>query len=362
MTLVSGAARPHRILPPCPPLFPVVTRWTLLLTLAASGLAVLAGCLGDAPHDNPLDPLSPGYRGESVVAGRVTGLYPPFDGRGGLRVRVTPLDAPTAAERSVTTAPDGFFRVDGLPVGTYAVRAEGDGVAAAFDTVAVAVGADASVNLRVDALPVVTTQSARTVHIERWVAPESVFRLEVEATATDPDRAADLVGAALVADGLGLRMALTETAPGRFAATLDAAALPGGRVQSLLGQALRIEAVDLAGNVGVGPPLALVRVIEQTPLALRPQVNDAPPTPNPPTLEWRPEDSLPFAFTYRVDVSFVDAADVPNLVYERDGIPSTVVAHTLPDALPPGQYQWTVWVVDAAGNRSRSKPAGFRLP
>jgi hypothetical protein len=192
------------------------------------------------------------------------------------------------------------------------------------------------------------------------VAPTSVFRLEVEATATDPDRAADLVGAALVADGLGFRMALTEIAPGRFAATLDAADLPGGRVQSLLGQALRIEAVDLAGNVGVGPPLALVRVIEQTPLALRPQVDD--PTANPPTLEWRPEDGLPFAFTYRVDVSFIDAADVPNLVYERDGIASTVVAHTVTDALPPGPYQWTVWVVDAAGNRSRSKPAGFRIP
>lgn len=333
-------------------------RFAAALLLAAA----LAGCLGDAPHDNPLDPLSAAYRGESAVAGHVTGVYPPFDGRGGLRVRVTPLDAPTAAERSVTTAPDGGFRIDGLPAGTYAVRAEGAGVATALDTVAVATGAEATVDLRVDALPVVTTQSARTVHIERWVAPESVFRLEVEATATDPDRAADLVGATLVADGLGFRMALTETAPGRFAATLDADDLPGGRVQSLLGQALRIEATDLAGHVGVGPPLALVRVIEQTPLALRPQVADPTPPANPPTLEWRPEDSLPFAFTYRVDVSFIDAADVPNLVYERDGIPSSLVAHTVADVLPPGQYQWTVWVVDAAGNRSRSKPAGFRIP
>jgi hypothetical protein len=187
-----------------------------------------------------------------------------------------------------------------------------------------------------------------------------VFQLEVEVEATDPDRALDVEGAALVVEGIGFREPLFETAPGRFRSVLDASRLPGGRVQSLLGRSLRVEVTDHLGNTALGPPLALVRVVEQTPLTFRPQYNEAPP-PNPPVLEWRPAD-LPFAFTYRVDVSIEDAAGASNLVYTRSGLAPTATAHALPDALPAGDYTWTVWAVDEAGNRSRSKPAGFRVP
>src|SRR5690606_13661294 len=43
-----------------------------LVFCAALGLVVGAGC-GDAPRDNPLDPLAEGYRDEGSVSGRVTG-------------------------------------------------------------------------------------------------------------------------------------------------------------------------------------------------------------------------------------------------------------------------------------------------
>ena len=101
------------------------------------------------------------------------------------------------------------------------------------------------------------------------------------------------------------------------------------------------------------------RVIEQTPLTFRPQFTEDPP-PNPPTLEWR-RSELPFGFTYRVEVSLEDAAGTPNLVVWQDDIPSSALTHTLSAPLVPGNYTWTVWTVDEAGNRSRSKPAGFRV-
>lgn len=327
-----------------------------LALLLAGGLAA-AGC--DAPHDNPLDPRATRPVVEGRVEGRATGIYPPFPGRGGVRVRIVPLSAPVVAEHVVTTAPDGTFFVDDLPGGTYAVRVDEPAFRPAADTVAVTAGAVAVAALQLDARPVVTAQAVRTVRIARWNF-EPAFRLEVEATATDPDRDTDLDGAALVVEALGLRLPLTETAPGRFAATIEASALPGGRVQSLLGQTLRIEAVDIGGNVGTGAPLALVRAIEQEPQTLRPALSEILKV-NPPTLEWR-DASLPFEFTYSVEVSVLDPASIPTRVALVEGVAPTRLTQALAAPLPPGTYVWTVWVVDAAGNRSQSKPAAFVVP
>ncbi len=328
-----------------------------LLAAALLATAFATGC--DAPHDNPLDPRSGAYRDAGRVEGRATGIYPPFPGRGGVRVRVLPISAPVLAEHAVTTAPDGTFFVDDLPAGTYAVRVDEPGYRPATDTVAVTAGATAVAALQLDARPVVTAQAVRSVRIARWNF-DPAFRLEVEATATDPDRDADLDGAALVVEALGVRLPLAETAPGRFAATIEAAQLPGGRVQSLLGQTLRIEAVDIGGNVGAGAPVALVRVIEQEPQTLRPALSEIV-TANPPTLEWR-DASLPFAFTYTVEVAILDPANIPTRVALVEGVAPTQLTQALAAPLAPGTYVWTVWAVDAAGNRSHSKPAAFVVP
>jgi hypothetical protein len=322
-------------------------------------LVILAGCLGDVPRDNPLDPLSPAYDDAGTLDGTVTGIYPPFEGRADVRIHLVPLDG-EGTERLARTAADGAYRLAGIPAGRYEIRAERDGFRPAVDTTVVIAGGATTLQLQLDALPVVVEQSMRTVHIERWFPDQPLFQLEVEAEATDPDRASDVESAALVAEALGFRAALAEVEPGRFRATLNAADLPGGRVQSLLGQALRIEVTDRAGNAALGPPLALVRVIEQTPLTARPQGLELA-AQNPPVLEWRPAD-LPFAFTYRVDVFLVDGGGLPNLIHTAEGLPATATTYALPTALASGDHYWTLWAVDASGNRSRSKEAGFRVP
>ena len=333
---------------------PLVTRLAICVVVAVG----LAGCLDDAPHSNPLDPLSDAPVTAGEVSGRVTGISPPFDGRGGVRVRVMPQGGGT--ERVTTTATDGTFTLDGIPGGRILVVAEADGLAEASVETDVVAGSTSEVLLQLNALPVVTAQAARTVHIERWFPDVPVFRLEVEADVTDPDRPSDVDAVALVVESLGFRAPLMEVGPGRYEAALDAAALPGGQVQSLLGQALRIEVTDVAGAVALGPPLALVRVIEQTPLTASPQ-GLVTLAANPPVLEWRPA-ALPFAFTYRADVFLIDGAGIPNLIQSADGLSPATTTLPLAAALVPGDYYWTIWVTDAAGNRSRSKEAGFRVP
>lgn len=319
---------------------------------------VLVGC-DTVPRDNPLDPRSDLFRDAGSVEGRVTGIYPPFDGRAGVSVLAVPLDA-AGTERLTRTGADGAYQIDDLPGGRYAVSAGGEGFRDRSDTVTVAPGRVVRTDFALDALPIVTAQAARTVHIERWFPATPVFQLDVDVEASDPDRESDVESAALVVEGLAFRQPLAEAEPGRFAATLDASLLPDGQVQSLLGRTLRIEVTDRSGNTGLGPPLALVRVIEQTPLTASPQGLVAIDQ-NPPVLEWRPAQ-LPFAFTYRIEVFLVDGAGIPNRMVSRGGLPPTVTTLALPDALVSGDYFWTVWVEDVAGNRSRSKEAGFRVP
>ena len=323
--------------------------------IALAALVALAGCLGDAPHENPLDPLSDRYRDEGAVTGRVLKTSS-LDPRPDVRVRLVPAGG--GVEYSAMTGPDGAFRIEGVRSGTYLVRTEGEGLESVDTEVEVEVGGTAQLELRVDALPRVEAQAARTVRIDQFFPRPLIFRLEVEATATDPDLPSGIASVELVAEDLGFRAPLASLGGNRYGATFEDDALPGGRVQSLLGRPLRIEATDVSGNVGAGPPLALVRVIEQTPLTASPQ-GDTLATARP-TLEWRPA-GVAFDFTYRVDVNVV-VAGIPTLVETVSGLPETTTSYTLAEPLPPGDYVWWMWVVDEAGDRSRSKEASFFIP
>lgn len=319
------------------------------------------GCFDDPARENPLDPLSEGFRDEGAVSGRVTGLYPPFPGRADVRVRLVPVGPAGRPELATRTDASGQFALGDVPSGPYAIVAEQEGFLGATDTVTVAPGAVAETTIQLDALPEVTEQSVRSVHISRWFPDEPVFQLEVAITATDPDRPEDVDSAALAVPDLGLSLPLDPVGgeTGRFSALFDNAELPAPGIETLLGRMLRAEVFDAAGNTGLGPPLSLVRVIEQSPQTERPQ-SLAVVGPMP-TLVWRPLQ-LPFAFTYRVDVFLVvEEIGLPTLIERHEDIAPSITSLDVETELIPGDYFWTVWVVDTFGNRSRSKEAGFQV-
>ena len=327
----------------------------LTALVAASGIA-LGGCLGDAPHSNPLDPLSEGFRAEGQVEGRVTEAFAPFFGLDGVRVRLVPLAA-GLPERATRTDADGAFAFPDVPEGAYRVEAERDGFAAAADTVSVRLAEIASAELRLNGRPAVQAQAVRTVHVDRWFPPEDLYRLEVDATVADPDGPADLARVVLESAALGVLDTLREAEPGRFVGEVDARALPGRALQSLIGVPLHLRAEDRGGVAGVGPDLYVARVIEPIPLTERPQALAVVGAT--PELVWRPL-ALPFAATWRIDVVRVDAG-VETAVARFDGLPAEQTALRLTAPLAAGDYYWTAAAVDAFGNRSRSKEAGFRV-
>ncbi len=331
-----------------------------LLLLAA--LVVGVGCLGEAPHDNPFDPDSQQYASTAEVSGTVSGIYPPFRGIAGVRVRLMPLGA-SGVERVATTDASGAFTVADVPAGPegtrYLVRAEGDGLRADDQEVTVEAGVTAQVALRLDALPVVSAQSARTVHIERWFPDAPLYLLEVDATVTDPDRDTDISAVALVIEELGFRAPLAETTPGQFRATFDAETLPGGQVQGLFGTPAPDRGHRHRRQRQPGP-------------AARAGPRDRPDAA---------DGGAPGAGGDRPEPTGAGVAAVPDPVpvhlprrrqpgrrgrhpepgRERPGIDPATTRYQVQQTLRPGDYYWTVWVVDEAGNRSRSKEAGFRV-
>ncbi|MEM0962727.1 MAG: hypothetical protein AAGK21_09360 [Bacteroidota bacterium] len=336
---------------------------TLALTVV-----LLAACDSSAPRDNPRDPLSPGYDGTGTLTGTVTGTVSPFPVRADVLVRITPSDAsgtptPGADSRLAISGPDGRFEVMRLPAGIYAVQVEGSDVRS--DVVVAQVGAqDTSlVTLRANSLPVVQSQEARTVYVESRFGADP-YRVEIGTRISDADDIDDVDAVVFVVEELGIRDTMMQVVPSAsqttadFRITLPQDGLPGGSAQPLLGQALRIEVTDDAGNVIVGDPFGLVRIIGTVPTPVSP-VN-FPGGLDPADLEllWDSEP-LPYPYAFLVEVT----ADRPGLeqVVVSATVPADSTSYRVPTQLPSGTYFWTVSYVDQVGNRGRSTEARFEF-
>lgn len=328
-----------------------------------------AGC-GEAARDNPLDPQSESFRDEGGIAGQITETYPSddgpgtFDGYPNVAVRLVPVGPAGRPELATRTDGEGFFALSDVPSGPYAVVVEETGFRVASDTVTVEVGRVAEAVLRLDALPIIREKSLRSVHIIRWFPEDPVFQLEVEVQAEDPDPPDVVAAAALAVPDAGgatfqtFAISPVPGQPGLFRETFDDSEFPGG-IAGLLGRGLRIQVEDASQGTTLSEPVGLVRVIQLSPQTLAPQ-GDTDITDPTPTLVWSPAD-LAFDFTYRVELYVRDGGGGSTLIEHEEGIDPSQTSYTVEQSLEPGAYWWAIWVVDTAGNRSRSRQAGFNV-
>jgi hypothetical protein len=337
----------------------------LALALLAGGLA--AGCLADAERSNPLDPLADNFRDEGVVAGEVVRASRPSEGVPEARVRLLPVGG--GVEHVADASDNGAFSLREVPSGTYTLTAEAPGYTPADTTLTVdALEPLPSVVLPLNALPHVTAQDVHTERINRFFPPPLTFsRLVVEATVADPDGLGDVAAVELVIpDFNGFRaplLAVTGT-EGGFAQTFEEDELPVG-LQDFLGHNLYIEVTDQEGATARGEDAHVTRIVESIPLATAPEFDPLNPIRPPFEMTWEPL-SLPYAFTWRIEIFFVAASGQSAPFLEIDGLPRTQTQMTITDDLVQGgfvagDYQWFVSAVDAFGNLARSQEKGFRI-
>ena len=307
--------------------------------------------MGDVPHDNPLDPLSPFFRNEGQLSGRVTTFYAPFRPLASVRIEVEP------GLWGAVTDLQGQFVVPSLPAGDYLVRARRDGYAPDSARVTVAPGRPASVELSLDALPVFAAAVVRSAHIRRWWPLEDLYMILYEAEVSDPDGLADIQQVTVTS--LSAAIALTDTLlpgsrAGVFSVSRTARELPTRSVHDLLGQTLVFVATDQPGNERRSEPVFLARVVEPVPDGLA--SDDTLSQGKNIALSWN-RTPVHFSATYRVEVVRNEVGIPPTLVWTASDLAQTEAIIT--DPLPSGTYFWTVAVVDSFGNWSRSREAVF---
>ncbi len=325
-------------------------------------LAGGAGCLGDAPHDNPVDPQSALFVREGGVFGLVTD-------RAGTplseaEVRLIPGRSGAQPELVTRTDSRGEFEILGAAEGSgyrLMVHKEGydDGMIEAIE-IKPGIVEELSA-FRLNALPFITNTAFRTIHISRWWPSNDLFFLEVNADVADADGPFDIERVWFEIPDLNYSITLDARVQpiGRYDKLIRADSLsPRVSLQSLLGKTLRINVRDKQGIIVTSDAGQLVRVLEDIPNALEP-IADALLDTNRPTLIWEPFPPR-FDFTYRIDV-FLDEDNFDPLVRQVTNIPMDVTTLQL-ESLPTGKYFWTVTVVDEFGNQTRSKQAGFLIP
>jgi hypothetical protein len=60
-------------------------------------------------------------------------------------------------------------------------------------------------------------------------------------------------------------------------------------------------------------------------------------------------------------VQVFTAEIIPQLVWEKRQLAAATDSCLVGQSLQPGEYFWVIWALDEFGNRTRSKPASFKV-
>ncbi len=339
------------------PLFAAVFMHLAALLTCLSMLA--AGCLGEAPHDNPLDPASDRFVNEGGLTGHIANRN--GQSLANAEVHLLPVSDPAFPSISTQTNGQGQFLLRDLPAEeSYRLQVKKTGYSTLLTSlVTVEAGQSLPVpEVRLNALPLFEDISLRSVHLSRWW-PSDLYFLEINARTNDPDGLVDVENVWVEIPELEFAAPLTPTSGGQFELRLDEDALPTSSLSALLGRSFSLFVEDQQNDTAAAAPRQLARVIEAIPVATSPS-GDVLLDTDEPVLIWDPL-ALSFSFSYEVQV-FRDEVNQNVLVQTLPEIPPSQTSIPLSSPLPTGQYFWTVAVIDTYGNRSRSKEAAFRIP
>jgi hypothetical protein len=322
-------------------------RTTNIASLLAGAMLIVSGCIPDASHDNPIDPDSKAFSNSGTLSGTVLSFYQPYTGISGALVTIQP-----SGVAGVTNSA-GAFSISDVPAGN--VRIIVSCLGYLTDTVdsKALVGANAKVDIHLDALPVVGVCQVVTRKIDQWW-PHAVYSILVSGAVTDPDGLGDIVGASLLLDTMKFAMTYVP-AQQSYQVSVDAINLPQGSLESLVGKQFTISARDRIGATSVGKPFSVSRIIQDAPIPLTPTALDTAGVS--PQLFWV-QPTLQFPYSYKLELFRLDQG-VPSLLWSAANLSSSLSSFQYPDRLSTGLFFWTISLVDEFGNLSRSKEASF---
>ncbi|MDD8017516.1 MAG: hypothetical protein PHP42_04015 [Bacteroidota bacterium] len=316
---------------------------------------MMIGCIDDVPHDNPLDPLSPSFKkigslsGHVIIANQTTGVA---------GADISAIDDGI----SVTTDSLGNFSFVQLSTGTHRFVCTKQNFSNDTFSVNIQSGVSSQVLRSLNGAPIVLSQKILTRKIDQYF-PSPEYFVEIAANVTDPNGFNDLVTVWFAADTLRFPMSYSPTSR-NFEATLLKSNFPTNTIQWLVGKPLHIISRDTNNAVNISDPFFVTRVIENgaTPTDPSPFNNDTIKI-SPFSFNWTPPN-VTFNYTYTLTVSRIINAGIQSVVWTNSGIHSLTQTQQYPPdgstpLLQPGNYVWTISVVDDFGNYARSKESSF---
>lgn len=307
----------------------------------------LTGCINDAPHDNPLDPIN-----GLEIQGKVERLYT-ADPIPGAKVTLLSNNVVSISNQ------EGNFRLKGdFSPGNYSVTCEIEGFRA--ETLSVSLPQETPLTFKLDALPVFTNMKLTTHHIARFFPPDDLFFIQLEVTVNDSDGLGDIQQVTYHIPSLNFSDTLTQVSPPQpiFAGELEPHHAGLLTLHEFIGHPFFFTVSDIPGAISRSQGQYLTRIIEEIPTGVSPTGGE---TVSPPfTIEWQP-DILPYSFTYAIGI-YQQFFNFSVLIEEVTEIPSDSTSITYSTPLAPGNYYWVVYIEDEFGNRSRSRENPFTIP
>ncbi len=329
-------------------------------------IGFFCGC-NDAPHDNPIDPQSQQYVSTTSLTGTVSILN-----------QGTPLSSATITSRedgiSTISNASGAFSFDRLTIGTQTLICTKPNYTPDTLHIVLQTQTTSQIHFNMNGAPYVVSQNIYTRKIDQYY-PGPQYFVDVTASVADPNGITDIDSVwffipypsinSLTSDTLFFPMTYSVSTR-LFQVTIYSSALPTDTLQWLVSRPLQIRSRDFHFAINYGNPFYISRIIENTATPLYPTMNTSTlvkdTTGSTPRLHWSLPD-VAFNYTYLLRISrVVSGVNYEIATYSQIG--SVDNAFQFPgdnsgETLDPGDYLWTISVIDDFGNYSRSKEAAF---
>ncbi len=202
----------------------------------------------------------------------------------------------------------------------------------------------------------IVSAKATSIFQSSW-SPPDLIELRLDAAISDSD-GVDSVWATTNLGSLGKLLLTGDEIT--WSTLLPEYETPTGVLEHIVGHPILIHYSDLAGFVSQSQPIFLSRVIYAPPIIDSPNDNDTLTSPNP-RLSWYAHNAE-YVFTYGIDIDFVSVPSYDkSSVYRKYLISSDSAGHTVEDSLSSHQgfYIWTLSVKDDLGNMAYSTESKF---
>lgn len=320
-------------------------KWNSTLILLCLFATLIGSC--EAPRTNPLDPQNPNYN-FGKLSGRVQTISLPAE-----VIPQTTIDWQSGSELTYTDLQGKFELLLAEPQDGWLSFHHPD-----FFTDSIFISwrgkKEYNADVYLNALPHMDSLSVYSVVLNRFPSFQKE-QLIIKTYIHDRDNDIDSVFA-LFTDGTQYYNLPYNTTEKDFQQEFNILDLSVLSIEELVGEPIYIEVRDIFSTVLTVGQGQLKRVIHDEVIVVSPVDNII--TGPSPTLEWQ---SLEAAFSFHYDLEIYTNEVAPLLVWHHNRISIEQTMYTVDYELPAGSYFWVIWAIDTFGNRTRSKPAAFKV-